>query len=110
MTQANNGSMEKRGKEKDFLDAFYSSWEWRLCKKGYLESVGGLCERCRAKGLIVPAEEVHHKIRLTINNYKLPEVSLNWKNLEALCMECHKKEHRKVKRWTVDEDGNVTPQ
>ena len=100
--------MDIRGKGKDLLDVFYASWKWRNCKDGYLRKVGGLCERCRSRGLIVPADEVHHKKRLTTETVKQPEIALNWANLEALCEDCHRKEHRKTKRWTVDEDGNVT--
>jgi len=101
--------MDNRDKEKGFADVFYSSQPWRKCAASYRNSVGNLCERCRKNGLIVPAEEVHHKIRLTSENINRPEVALNWANLIALCKDCHLKEHRKLKRWTVDSDGNVTP-
>ena len=92
-----------------FADRFYTSRAWVKCARGYRNSVGGLCERCKAKGLIVPAEEVHHKIHLTPRNINQPEVALNWRNLIALCKDCHMQEHRKQKRWDVDEDGAVTP-
>lgn len=101
--------MDIRGKEKEFEDVFYSSWPWRKCARAYKQSVGGLCERCRERGLIAPADEVHHKIRLTPENVNKPEIALNWGNLIALCTECHKEMHKKQKRWTVDENGNVTP-
>ena len=55
----------------------------------------------------MPADEVHHKIHLTPENINRPEVALNWRNLIALCKDCHLKEHRKEKRWKVDDDGNV---
>ena len=96
-------------KEKDFLDVFYSGWKWRRCKDSYLRSVGGLCEECRRRGLIKAADEVHHKIHLTKDNVNKSEIALNWANLEALCEDCHRQQHRKTKRWRVDEDGNVTP-
>ena len=100
--------MEIREREKGFADDFYTSWVWRRCAEDYKKKVGGLCERCRRKGEIAIAEQVHHKIRLTPENINKPEITLNWANLEALCLDCHKKEHRKQKRWTVDDDGNVT--
>ena len=102
--------MDSCGREKGFADVFYSSQPWRKCAASYRRSVGNLCERCRKNGLIVPAEEVHHKIHLTPENINRPEVALNWANLVALCKDCHRKEHRKQKRWTVDSDGNVTPE
>ena len=102
-------NVDNRGKEKGFADAFYTSTAWKKCARGYRLFIGGLCERCRAKGLIVPAEEVHHKIYLTPANINRPEIALNWRNLVALCKDCHIKEHRGEKRWTVDANGNVLP-
>ena len=101
--------MDIRGKGKGFADDFYKSQAWMNCARSYRRSVGGLCERCRKKNLITPAEEVHHKIKLTPENIDRPEITLNWDNLIALCKDCHKEMHRKKQRWTVDEDGNVTP-
>lgn len=51
-----------------------------------------------AKGLIVPADEVHHKIRLTKENINEPSIALNFDNLEALCEQCHDKEHEEDAR------------
>ena len=65
-----------------------------------------MCERCLADGMIVPAEEVHHKIRLTPENINDPTIALNHDNLVALCKACHLKEHR-TKRWRVDDMGHV---
>lgn len=93
-------------KQPEFADAFYKSWPWKRCREGYLKSVGGLCERCAKHGLIVPAEQVHHKIKLTPENLKDPAIALNWENLEALCTACHQAEH-KGKRWICDVNGSV---
>lgn len=94
------------GREPEFADAFYKSWTWRRCREGYLKHVGRLCERCAKHGLIVPAEQVHHKIKLTPENLKDPAIALNWDNLEALCSDCHQAEHKK-KRWICDANGSV---
>ena len=95
----------------DSIEAFYSSWVWVKCRKAYTTSKSGLCERCLARGLIVPGAEVHHKTRLTPDNVNNPDISLNWDNLELLCTACHKAEHtaahKQGKRWTVDEMGRV---
>lgn len=101
--------MDVRGKEKGFADGFYISQQWRQCREGYLQYVGGLCEDCLQRGLIVPADEVHHKTKITPQNINDPRITLNWGNLRALCKECHMMTHRKPKRWKVDTDGNVTP-
>jgi 5-methylcytosine-specific restriction endonuclease McrA len=94
------------GREPEFSDAFYKSWPWKRCREGYLNSVGRLCERCGKKGLIVPADQVHHKIKLTPENLSDPAITLNWGNLEALCMDCHQAEH-KQKRWRCEPDGSI---
>lgn len=87
--------------------SFYKSKEWKQCREGYLLKVNGRCERCLAKGLHVPAKIVHHKIWLSEENYRDPEVSLNFENLEALCQRCHNEEHfESEKRWTIV-DGRV---
>lgn len=70
---------------------------------------GGLCERCISRGLLVPAEIVHHKVYLTPESYMVPEVALNFDNLEALCRNCHNREHfgnKDAKRWKI-EDGRL---
>lgn len=88
-------------------EKLYHSRAWRTCRNAYLKSVGGLCERCRAQGIIRAAEHVHHKIRLTAENVGNPNVSLNWDNLEALCAEHHAAEHSGVKRYIVGENGEI---
>ena len=53
--------------------------------------------------------EVHHKIPLTADNVRDPEISLNWDNLELLCKTCHdmERERKGCKRWRVGPDGRV---
>ena len=92
--------------ESRFAHDFYMSWPWIKCARAYKASKGGLCERCWSKGLIVPGEEVHHKVRLTPENISDPSISLSWDNLELLCKNCHLEEHSKT-RWRADEMGHV---
>ena len=77
-----------------------------------MKKVNGLCERCLAKGYIVPAKIVHHKIYLNEENFGDPEVMLSFDNLEALCLECHNKEHfgnkGQKKRWKFIDGTLVT--
>ena len=88
-----------------FAHAFYISEEWRRCRAAYIKA-HPLCERCAAKGRIIPAEHVHHRARITPPNLTDPAVTLNPDNLEALCRECHQQEHRHI-RWRCDEMGHV---
>lgn len=88
---------------------FYSSKEWQQCREAYKKSVGGLCEKCKAKGLIVPAEIVHHKIHITADNLDDPSITLSFDNLLCVCAKCHAEEHGVKKRFDVLPDGTVVP-
>ena len=90
-----------------FARRFYSSGAWADCRELYRKSVSNLCENCLKNGMITPAEEVHHKIRLTPANINDPSVTLNWDNLEALCERCHKLAHKRKRRYQVDKDGEL---
>lgn len=85
------------------LHRFYKSKEWLLARTLKINATGGKCERCTAIG-----EEVHHKIRLTIDNVNDANISLNQDNLELLCRDCHNEEHGRFKKKNVefDENGN----
>jgi len=95
------------------VEAFYRSWTWRKCRKAFVESKSNLCEKCLARGVIQPGSkeqplEVHHKIPLTQENIRNPEITLGWNNLQLLCKQCHDEEkERKPKRWRVLPDGRV---
>ena len=90
--------------------SFYKSRAWLACREGYLQQ-HPLCEDCLMHGVYTPAEHVHHMIWLTADNYTNPEISLNWRNLRALCIEHHNHRHagEHQTRYTVDEFGTVTP-
>ena len=93
---------------KDFAERLYKSKAWLKCRKSYLTSVGGLCERCLKSGQYNPAVIVHHKIHITPDNISNPEITLSHANLEALCRQCHAEAHSNhVHRYTVDELGRV---
>ena len=77
---------------REFSKAFYKSSAWIKCRKAFL-SIHPYCNRCEQAGKITPAEHVHHKIWLTPKNINDPYITLNWDNLEALCHDCHTKEH-----------------
>ena len=78
---------------KKWAESFYKSKEWKECRKAYIASVDGLCERCLEKGIVKPGYIVHHIEHLTPENIDDPEVTLNFDNLEYVCKKCHDKEH-----------------
>ena len=73
---------------RDFSKAFYASQAWKRTEAAYMESVHHVCERCGR-----PAAVVHHKRYLTPDVMGNPEITLGWDNLEALCLDCHNREH-----------------
>lgn len=92
---------------------FYNTPAWKHTRKAYRQSVGGLCERCLAKGIITPAEVVHHITPLTDENISDLDVALGWSNLQALCRKCHAEVHEELDadskglRYTIDNLGRV---
>lgn len=89
--------------KKSFLD----SKAWKITRKQILHDALYTCEECYER-----AEEVHHKEPLTDDNVNDWNISLNPKNLQALCTSCHSK---KTNGYTGDvtegyifsEDGQV---
>ena len=86
--------LEDMGRE--FANNLYNSTAWKNTRRDYIKSVGGLCERCMAQGIVKPAELVHHKTPLTPSNIDNMDISLSWDNLQALCRECHAEVHEEI--------------
>ena len=94
---------------KSFARQFYSSKAWQHTRDAYRKYRRNLCEVCLAKGLITPAEIVHHKIELTPENIMDPSITLSFENLQCVCRECHAEIHgARQNRWKIDELGRVT--
>lgn len=95
--------------------SFYTSKAWETIREDYLKSVNHYCERCKAKGIYEPAKIVHHKIYLSEENFRNPEIALNFDNLEALCARCHNLEHdtgfkkgaTRKRRYKISEGGDL---
>ncbi len=88
-----------------WAQSFYKSKAWRQCRKAFFKSRFGLCERCGNPGVIV-----HHKIVLHPSNIGDPNITLNWDNLELLCLECHNRAHggaSTAEGLEFDESGNL---
>lgn len=102
-------NMSMRSEAPEQQRAFYKSKAWQRCRSEYISKVGGLCERCYAKGIVRPGYIVHHKEYISLDNINDPSILLNHDNLEYLCFDCHQHEHfPKQRRFTVDDFGNVT--
>ena len=91
---------------KDYAKSFYSSKRWKNTQAAYMASQNYICERCGNMARIV-----HHIKYITPNNIQDPNITLNWDNLEALCMDCHTREHLGsdscIDGVSFDQDGNL---
>lgn len=92
---------------KEYAKSFYNSPAWRKCRLGYMQSKNFRCERCGS-----PAHIVHHKQHITPNNIHDTSITLSWSNLEALCQDCHNREHNAnnavcMEGLKFDENGNL---
>ena len=68
---------------------FYDSPQWEKTRKAYRALRHGICERCGKKN----ANIVHHKQYLNDERLKDTDYTLNFENLELLCIDCHNREH-----------------
>ena len=71
-------------------DYFYRSKEWKTLRFQALERDNYLCVECKKRGIITPADTVHHIKPLRIDDSKAYDLS----NLESVCRACHNKLHR----------------
>ena len=85
---------------------FYTSTRWRKERDNYRKA-HPFCERCLLHGIYKPTEIVHHIEHLTTEKALDASIALNSDNLEALCLDCHNKEHttgkiRRKSRWRFE--------
>lgn len=101
------GSPETQTGARNFARKFYSSKAWEKKSKTYRKN-HPLCVRCLKKGLYTRSTCVHHKIHISEDNFRDPQILFGDANLEALCDDCHAKEHSKHKvEFEYDENGTL---
>ena len=87
---------------------YYGLQAWKKLRKQYAQSVGGLCELCKAEGFITAGEFVHHRQFINPSNVTDPAVFLNTDNLMLVCRRHHDILHGKhPKRYKLDDLGRV---
>lgn len=89
---------------KEYAKAFYKGKQWKKISRLYMEQQHYICERCGGVATIC-----HHIKYISPANINNPAITLNFDNLEALCQECHNKEHfQKYNTAIFDANGNMT--
>lgn len=78
----------------------YNSKRWKLLRAAYIQA-HPLCEICLQEGRTTAAEHVHHvtPFRKGKTALEREQLAFDGGNLQALCRECHEKEHDKLKKW-----------
>jgi len=89
---------------KDYAKSFYKGKAWQNCRNYYYLLQHGICQRCGSSGDIV-----HHKIYITPSNINDPSITLNYDNLELLCIDCHNREHFSKYNNGIKWDSNGEP-
>lgn len=79
------------------VQKFYNSKQWEKIRTAYKLYKYGLCERCGRPGYIV-----HHKCYIDASNIYNTDITLNFENLELLCMDCHNKEHFSKNKFDIN--------
>ena len=91
---------------KEYAKSFYNSVEWKKCREAFMKSKHYICERCGGSAYIV-----HHKEHITPYNINNINITLNWNNLQALCLECHNLVHGRgeaiIEGVSFDENGEL---
>lgn len=112
--------MSKKNNQGGRFGEVLNTWTWQTVRAAYILE-NPFCERCKVRGLLVPAEIVHHRVYINNNNKNDPNELFNADNLESLCRQCHADEHKKdftgatrsgkkkKRRFEIDEDGRTAP-
>ena len=92
----------------DYAAAFYNSKAWRKTRRLFLMRESFTCALCGGVG---DACIVHHIKHITPGNINDPAITLNFDNLQALCLPCHNSMHGDGSACTdgisFDSAGNV---
>lgn len=83
--------------ENNVSGKYYNTKQWKNLRNYYIRR-NPLCEICLSKGIVKPANEVHHRIPFLNGktDEERYELLTNEDNLQSLCYECHDEVHRKM--------------
>ncbi len=83
---------EKKESYHGKFDNFYQGERWRRLRAEKFAAACGLCEKCKANGMIRAGKEVHHIIPIEKNW----DLRYAFDNLILLCPKCHNEEHDRI--------------
>ena len=74
----------------------YEGEKWRKVRQYVIARDMGLCQMCKAAGIVKPGIEVDHIVPIDDSNCKDWDVVYNLDNLRLLCHDCHNARHDRV--------------
>jgi 5-methylcytosine-specific restriction endonuclease McrA len=76
-----------RGKQRASISTTEAGYDgaWKRLSVRFRQE-NPLCEECKKRGIATEAQEVHHVIPIA----EAPWLRLEWNNLMALCVACHR--------------------
>ena len=77
-----------RGKQRASVSTTQAGygWDWQQLRNRFIKE-HPLCAECTKQNIATAAEEVHHMISIA----EAPWLRLEWNNLMALCVPCHRR-------------------
>lgn len=87
-------------------DTFYKSRDWQELRLEALQRDNYLCQECLKRGIITPANTVHHIKPLRVDKSRALQLS----NLETVCAGCHNKLHRERPKTLKKKKLNIAAQ
>jgi 5-methylcytosine-specific restriction protein A len=86
----------KQGAASKKYAKFYNTTRWKRLRAAKVKA-DPLCQRCLAKGIVKPVDEVHHRKPFDPD---APDYDLifDFANLISLCYQCHREEQTPLRR------------
>ena len=74
----------------------YNTERWKRLRAWKIAN-NPLCEMCLLKGIVTPAEDVHHMTSFmsTDDPDRRHHLAFDYENLQSICKPCHQSEHNK---------------
>lgn len=81
---------------------FLNSRRWAQVKRIVWQRSGGLCEACKAHGIVTPGADCHHivPVETATNVREMERLAYDPANCQLLCVPCHCAKHRQMGKGT----------
>lgn len=83
----------------DISQKIYNSKTWKQLRNSYFAN-HPLCQRCLEKGIVKPADDIHHTIPFLTGKTsdEIYELAYDYNNLMSVCKQCHLEIHTELNK------------